>query len=231
MSQQSQHVSNFTDYFKNARDIFVQNISDCQVSLEFKSPSGDVTPVLLRRSRDPVNLTQQVSFEDIKSSASFRRLVNRVPSVIRLMTEADYNGYYEQKAKIAGKSVDDVIREAEVRRQNNQAHIADLKEVAAKTEAFDDAQSPDKLEMKMADVVHPRVMTLCQQVSADVPNERKLGASDLLEELKTLNLKEADLEYVQSHGYWKSVKKWAAAELAAKSANGEEGDGLSCYRL
>jgi hypothetical protein len=65
-------VRNFTEYFKEERDVYVQNVANAQVSCEFPISPGRVEGFLFPHNRDPINLTQFIPFHAIKDSMDFR---------------------------------------------------------------------------------------------------------------------------------------------------------------
>ena len=75
-------IVNWTEYFREEKDIFVQNIANAQISLSFETSPGHIQGFLVPHTRDPFNLTQHIPFEAIKKSADFRRMLNRRPPAL-----------------------------------------------------------------------------------------------------------------------------------------------------
>lgn len=120
-------VVNWTAFFKEERDIYVRNLTDCNISLTIGS-GEDATFVQVPRSPDPINLTAEVAFEDLKKSQDFRKMVNardkRGQPILQVMDESDFRAYYETKAASMAAangrqvSVEDAISQAEQERRS-----------------------------------------------------------------------------------------------------------------
>lgn len=70
-------ITNFTEYFREERDVYVQNKSNTQVSLQFETSPGRIESVLIPRDKKPLNLTQIVPFTAIKASVDLRKKIGR----------------------------------------------------------------------------------------------------------------------------------------------------------
>ena len=76
------------------------------------------------------------------------------------------------------------------------------------------------------DVVNPRVLHLCNQVKAELPDEERMPANELLEALQDISsLKLDDYEHIRSHSFYSTVKKWAKKQAAELAKITEEKDG------
>src|SRR5271166_3356217 len=116
-------VINFTNFFAKERDIYVSNCSNCQVSVQFDVGPGHTESYLFVNTKDPVNLTQKIPFHAIKSSMDFRRMLNRVPAALHLLTDEEYEAFYNKSAKTLGlPSVEAAIQRAEEKRVSIQNH-------------------------------------------------------------------------------------------------------------
>lgn len=216
-------VTNYTDFFKSERDIYVQNISNCQVSVMFEVGPGHTESHLFVNSPDPVNLTQRVPFQAVKSSMDFRKMLNRQPPALRLMTEEQYREYYSKSAANKGlETVEDAIDAAERSRVEIQNHVLDkpvdlLKESESKV-------STDEIQLE-EDVISPRVLNLCLQVHPSLSEQVRLSAQSFLTELESIGkLGLQDWEYIQGHGYYKSVKNLAKKKVAELISQESEQD-------
>jgi len=228
-------IQNWTEYFKEEKDVFVQNIANGQVSLQFETSPGQTIGFLVPHTRDPFNLTQHVPFDSIKRSADFRKMINRRPPALQLLTEEEYLEHYKNKAKRQGlKSHMDAINEAEERRQAlvnkvpkaNMPEPKPIHEVVQDGKKFGEHKEVRSLETATEDeVINPRVLHLCQQVNIQIEDKDKMKAGELLAELQNIEeeLKLDDFEYVRAHGYWKTVRNWAKAKVNQLAA-AEEGD-------
>lgn len=213
-------ITNFTEYFREEREVFIQNKSNGQVALQFEIAPGRVEPLILPRSKDPINLSQRVPFLAIKNSMDLRRLVNRRPPALALLSEAEFLAHYERKAKEAGVSVAEIMDEAE-RRQfaatNRQAEPASPRKTLEELADERKAEPPSPEER-----ITPRVVGLCAGVGEDVDKKDLIPARDMLEELKSMDLTVADLEYLLGHGYYKTVKQFAQKEMETRSTGAED---------
>jgi hypothetical protein len=228
-------VTNWTEFFKDPRDLYVQNISTYQVSIEFEPTPGNKVGFLFPIGRDPINLTQHIPFEAVRSSVDFRKMLNRRPPALALLTEEEYMEYFHSKANRDNKPVESVIDQASEKLQklhNKQEFIATEKPRPLHKVVEDDPHFGGKKRVVSTDdrvavdeIIHPRVLHLCQQVHHDIPDEQKMRASAMLDELTTLSeqLKIDDLEYIRSHGYYKVVKNFARDNIAKMV--GDEGEG------
>jgi hypothetical protein len=207
----------FLNYFKEEKPVFVQNLSNCQVSVTFDLGSGRVESVLFPNVKDPIDLTQQIPFQAIKNSIDFRKMLNRKPLTLRLLTDEEYQAHYNRLAKNHGISFDQALEKADDRRRSIQTHQK-LKDAPTKhlkvSDKHDDGEGEDGIETEQ-DVINPKVLHLCLQVHPSVPDQQKLSAQTMLGELDVLgDLTPADWMYVQTNGYYKSVKNLAKKQLA-----------------
>lgn len=95
----------WTEYFSaNAGngDVYVQNISDKQISLEIEIGPGVTAPELIPPTPNPINLTERFSFEALSKSANFRRALSKKrngrPELI-LLDPVQVEGYYAVMAQ------------------------------------------------------------------------------------------------------------------------------------
>lgn len=222
-------ITNFTEFFKEERDIYVQNVSNCQVSVSF-DVGGHSESFLFPNTKDPVNLTRFIPFAAVKGSMDLRRMLNRAPPALTLLNEDEYKMYFERQAQQLGlDNVDQAIDRAEAKRMAVQNHTQ-----------LPDAPDPIKLHDVISDGKHlgerkivqsldqvseieeitPRVLNLCLQVHPSVPDQQKMTAAQLLTELDAVNgMTLADWEYIQSHGYYKSVKNLARKKVAETASS------------
>lgn len=146
--------------------------------------------------------------------------------------------YFERQAQAHGlSSADQAIDRAEAKRQAVQNHMP-----------LPDAPDPIKIHEVVQDGMHlgekkivrpseqvseveeinPKVLHLCNQVSPAVPDQQKMSAAQLLQEIDLVSgLGLMDWEYIQSHGYYKTVKNFArrkVAEMASQNDGVEEAE-------
>lgn len=240
-------VKSFTDVFKEEKDIYVQNLADAQVSCEFPLSEGRVEGFTFPHSRDPVNLTQHLPFAAIKGSTDFRKMLARRPPALQLLEKEEYEAYYKKIAKNRGllgndgnPDADAAIDAAEEKRRRTsdktqRQHVTD-KSPEPIHEIIERGSGPggaarfgehnrvaSREQVSEDEVINPRVLHLCNQVKAEIPEEDRMSAQELLESLQDIpNLKLDDLEHVRAHGYYKNVKKWAKMEGSKLNEEADE---------
>jgi hypothetical protein len=239
---------NFTEYFKEERDIYVQNIANAQVSCEFPLGPNRTEGFLFPNSRDPINLTQHIPYDAIKQSTDFRKMLNRRPAALQLMEQEQYEVYFSNKAKVMGLSdtngepnIDAAIDASEEKRRrtadrNMREKITD-KSPEPIHEVIEKGTGPGGVPANLGErqrvastdiigedeIISPRVLHLCNQVKSEIPDEERMPASELLEALQDIpELSLDDYEYIRSHGYYKTVKKWAKLESSKVSVDENE---------
>jgi hypothetical protein len=242
-------IKNFTEYFKVERDVYVQNIANAQLSLEFNMGEGRVEGFTIPPSRDPINLTQHLPFSAIKNSMDFRKLLSRRPPVLSLLSQEEYEAFFAKRAKArkmmtpqGEPDVDAAIDASEEKRRrtsdkNLRENVASstpdpIHDVVERgtgpggAARFGERQRVSHSELISEDeVINPRVLHLCNQVKAEIEDHERMSANDLLEALQEIpNLGIDDFEHVRAHGYYKSVKKWAKMETSRIIQEQEEAD-------
>jgi hypothetical protein len=215
---------NLHNFFKESKAIYVQNITNPigNISLEFRDQSGLIIPVKIPSTRNPIILTDQVTFDVVKQSAEFLKYLKPTATSgakLQLLEEEEFNAYYENRAKeLEATSVQDVITES-------QAKIDKLmqKEIIVSEE---DARGPKEGDRTLLEPeVHTRVIATCQQL--DPSNSSKISAREALDEFNTLELSTIDYDYIISHCYDlveggkgnNLVRKWAVNKLSALNSN------------
>lgn len=98
---------NFTEYFKEEKDVWVRNIGNTQISLEFDAGNGNKIGECLPRVGDPTNLSQRVPWDAIKNSPQFRNMVNRSPRIMVLMLPDQAMEFFRKKAERNGRFIKD----------------------------------------------------------------------------------------------------------------------------
>jgi hypothetical protein len=219
-------ITNWTEFFKEERDVFVQNVANAQVSIEFETAPGHAEGFLFKQTRDPVNLTQHIPFAAIKGSIQFRKMINRNPPVLTLLTEAEYNTWYERKAARSGSTPEEVIAKAAEERKA----LAEKPKLTPTSlpDSDDQGSAAPPEPVSEEEVINPRVLHLMTQVSMELQPAERMPAKELLQQLQDMEdaLTIDDLEYVRSRGTYQIVKKWAATLASTKVAQAQ-GEGLT----
>lgn len=226
---------NFTEYFKDEKEIFVQNVADAQLSLQFDLGNGRVDGFVIPASPNPINLTQYFPFDAIKRSMDFRKMLTRRPPALIILSEEQFKSIYAGHAKDLGyftkdaegnkvPDIDKVIELADDERAAimSRRPLPDAKPPPPLHEVVEDGKHlGEKKTVRTAefvgdDIINPRVLHLCNQVKAELQENERMPANQMMMELKSLSgqLKTDDWEYVRAHGYYNSVKKLAKQEIA-----------------
>ena len=227
----------FTEYFREEKDVWVRNIGDEQISLEFDTGNGNKIPKCIQLTGDPENLTLEVPWDAIKNSHDFRIILRRAPPALVVMTYDQVEAHFRQKAERRGITIEEAVAQAEARRQRDRAPPdrlgATVDEISGRgrTETqreFEELQqggtgsgSSANLGkhgvVQIRDVVHPRVLHLCNQVTTDVDPQDRMPAREMLDELEAIRgrLKLEDANHIMSFGFHTTVKKFGQA-LAAE---------------
>jgi hypothetical protein len=209
-------VTNFMEFFKNEREIYVQNVSPGQVSLQFGKGDNSMS-FTMPRKKDPLILTNHIPFKDIQASTDFRKLLNRQPAVIRVLEDKEFQKYYADKAKAEKTSVDQAIIKAEQDRAEARKQVA-----APVTTAPKEVEETTEETVNAEEAVHPRVIHTCHQASDAIPVADRMKPSDLLNELKTISdeFTHDDYEYILANTKVKTVHTWAKTAQKTLSEKG-----------
>lgn len=221
-------ITNFSEYFKNARDnyqdIYVQNISNAQISMSVPVGVNQIESITLPKTRKPYNLCQDVPFDALANSMDLRKLVNRRPEALRLITEEEYMKHYENLAKRNKTSANEEIDRALELKRTLAMKPRDQGPRPKTTEelALERSNASDEEEFLEEIKITPRIVGLCSQVGHGIEKQDMLKAADMLEELKEIEdeLTSADFEYLMTNGHYKTVRNWVA-QVQAKRATEE----------
>jgi hypothetical protein len=220
MSNPKSKYVNFVEYFKEEKNVWVQNISKTQISLEFPISPGVVMGRCIPRTKKPVNLSQYVSWEAIKNSTGLKTILNRRPAKLLLLTEEEAMAYYDEQAQMYNTTREEELDKAFEEVTMLMDHVVpesseterkdhDLERMKAKLEAGND-EEPETEEDDPQDVLTPKVVGLVAEAGEDVPQAERKGARELKEELEVIEdeLTRADLEHLANFAP-KSIQKWA----------------------
>lgn len=215
-------VVNYTEFFKSERDIYVQNVSNCQVSVMFEVGPGHTESYLFINSPDPINLTQKIPFAAIKASMDFRKMLNRQPVTLKLLTEDQFREHYSRAAQRKGlATAEEAMEAAERTRVEIQNHVLDKPAELLKERG--EGVSKEEIQAEEDDKITPRVLNLCLQVHPSLSNEQRLSAQDFMTELDAIgNLTAADWSYIRDNGYYKSIKNMAKKKFAELSSEDDD---------
>lgn len=93
------------EYFRGKSDgpVYVQNISDKQISLDIEIGPGQTQGRLIAPSPHPIDLAEEFSFETLKKSPNFRRALGKRrenrPELL-LLDAQQYEAYYKALARV-----------------------------------------------------------------------------------------------------------------------------------
>jgi hypothetical protein len=212
-------VTNFTEFFRNERDIYVQNKSNTQVSMQFETHPGRIESVLLPRDKKPINLTNLVPFDALKQSVDLRKMITRRPPVLVFLEENDYIKYYEDLAAAKKSTADAEIESAHTYQRDLQDRrvFTNPTLTAAERKTLDEeAQARAEEPADPDEKIQPRIYGMCTSAGDDVAEKDRLGAREMLEELKDMVLTTGDLEFLLGHVKYKSVLAFVHKELEAR---------------
>jgi len=207
-------------YFKENDEVYVQNISGGVVSMSFYSGQRP-EPFTLPNDRRPINLSDYMTKEIIKSSPDFRKLVMRRPPALRLLTVEQYENTIRKIAKETSKEPDDIVEEiAEKISKHRSKELEPLKEekdslkMDVMETPMDEGVEDNDLEIPgTADTgLNPRVLQIISQTSS--LSENRMKASEVIDELGKLNLTVDEYNYVIGGCGYKTVVAWAQKRLS-----------------
>lgn len=200
-------ITNWTKLFEEESEIYIQNLGTTNISLTCKYEREPIY-INIPRIKHPLNLTQFVPFDGIKGSMELRAMINRKPSILRLVSEDEYYEYFEQLAKRFGTSPEEEMMNAQDKFSAliNRRSVSDAQpeeEEVSKEEKILTANEPD-----------PRVVGLCLRSEKDQGADR-IKARDMIDEIETIekDLKELDWEYLASNADYATVKDFALKHL------------------
>jgi hypothetical protein len=208
--------TNLHEFFKESKALYIQNVTNPigNVSLEFRELSGMVTPVSIPSTRNPVILTDYVTFDVVKASAEFFKYLRPTSTSgakLQLLTEEEFNSYYEKRAKdLEVGSVEEAIVESQqkVEKLMQKEKIVSEAEARAPQEGMSTLMKPE---------VSSRVISTCQQL--DPTNPSQISAKEALDEFNNLELSSLDYDYIVNHvvvGKGNDlVRKWAVQKMQA----------------
>lgn len=258
---------NFTEYFREEKDVWVQNIGRTLISLEFDTGNGNKIGRCIPLIADPINLSREVPWDAIKNSADFRKMVMRQPRILRLLTSEEAEAFFAQRAakknmyivdQATGDKIPDAgwaMADAERRINKQLSPVEDGSQIVTtdgramtvdslhkgpqgtasgrELDAIERGEGPGAPAnvgkqgmIEIREMVNPRVLHLCQQVSMELAPEERMGARELLDELEALEpqLSIEDANHIQSFGTYKPIKRWArdlAGRLASQMSDDE----------
>ena len=79
-------------------------------------------------------------------------------------------------------------------------------------------------QIMMQEVINPRVLHLCQQVSPQVPEGQRMSFDAFKGTIEAMspNLRIEDWQHIEAHGNWRAVKKMARERIAALAGSEED---------
>ena len=213
----SNEFFDFFAYFREERPIFVQNVGNTLISFGFKTAYGQEDSVMLPNTPKPLCLTDYVSFDRLKESIDLRKMLNREPKVLKLLSKDEFMAYYQNLADMNDTTLEE---ELSAGRRAHQGIVDRSKLYPTTTESLQRTAPPTpafKNELVEVEAQpSPKIVGLCARVSVDLEDKDKMSKADLMERLAAISdLTEADLDYIQSRAHYKEVKKWAAGKLEA----------------
>ena len=216
-------IANFTKYFAEEREVYVQNMGSTQISLTFPVGPGDQAHIIIPRTRKPFNLTQHVPFDSIKRGMDFRKIINRRPPILRLMDEQEFVDYYE---KLAARNNSSIEHELGVAQDLQDTLMNKPRLPTDRLQREMEQKLEDKMEeLEKPTIINPKIVGLCAQADKEQGSAR-ISAGDFIDDLEAYEqeLTVDDWEFVTTRGVYKTVKHFAAQKLQELTADDEDDD-------
>jgi len=214
-------ILSFTKFFAEERDIYVQNLGSTQISLSFPGIGDEKHYHTIPATRRPYNLTQYIPFESIKNSEVLRKMVNRRPAILALISEEECEQFYVDLSNRNGTTVDDEVGKtsALVLRLEQKPQIStDL----IKKDAENLLQKKIEILEKPPEI-NARVIGLCAEADKDQGHSR-ISAEDFLDVLDVIRdtLKVEDWKFIMENCTYKTVRAFCSKILEKQVAAVEE---------
>jgi hypothetical protein len=221
MKNRSNVTINLKEWVKENEEIYVQNMSNTQISMQINLGSGNFDEILIPRTTRPICLTRHFDVSDISRSRDFKKIFHRTPPILRILTDDEYLEYHSKKADSNGTTLESELEQSLMfdnmminRQVEAPKDVTKLKDTSNNKVVKSPIDNPED-ETEVVVKIHPRISGLMSQVNPDVPKAEKLKAGDLKEELELLapELSVDDWSLVSVEGYWKTVKAYANEQL------------------
>lgn len=231
-------LDKFGQLFNEEQPLWVKVAVEGQVSFEIAAANGHTIPVRVPATGDPVCLTDIADFASLKRCGDLRTLARPRPGpkgtlkppAIEILTEDQMRDYLSAKATRRGWFTED--GSPDIERAAQPVYTASA-QTPARTRV-DDTSSPTRElangqghdanlgrdgVVRMTEVIHPRVLSLCHEITDPElsPNDR-MSEDQVMASIESLTLNEESLQHLLSHGYYKGVKRWAQTELETRVA-------------
>lgn len=211
MQVKKSQIVNFTELFREEKDVWLQNLGKTQISLQFETAPGRIASVCLPRTKKPFNLSSRVPFSAIKSSMDLRIILNRRPARLQILTVEQAMEYFAERAKEYGTTVEEEVEKAFDEQTALMDHVAYVAPENMVVKSIEEQVKEAEASNDPQDVVSPRVIGLISQADVDQKPEERMGVRELKEELEVMedDLTLADLDYIINLAPT-SIQKWAA---------------------
>ena len=238
-------IVNWTEFFREERDIYVRNMTSTNISITF-GRGPETRYVSLPMSPDPINLTAEVSFEELKYAEDFRKICNAKDKKGRpyldVMTEEEYRQYFDEKAKRTKTSYEEAVLRAEQARANYKQRVQEeINSVTAPAgpNASQTVVGGPSMPVQTDDAIRDRVRVIMHQLEQDITEEKNRAAgsgtpfdaskirqaAEILQELATMrDWSREELEFIRDKCYWPSIKRWVSVELQKINSAPSEGE-------
>lgn len=216
---------NLRNYFNDNEEVYVKNVSNTQVSFTITKMNGSEEFALIGKNYRPYILTEFFDKDELSRSADLRKLLNRHPPVLQLITEEEFMDFHQAISKANGTDIEDEIDYTY--EQNSKILYKDTNKLSdpPKMRHLESRIDDSKDDMKESvERIHPRVWGIVNSVGRKVPKDERMSSFEVIEELKILlpELQQDDLEIIATKGHYKDVKKWASEQLVNFEDSSEE---------
>lgn len=236
-------LDKFGDLFREEQPLWVKKVVPGQVSFEIPIGPGMSEPVRVPPTGDPVCITDRADFAAVKRCGDLRKLASPRPGpngtlrppAIQILTEEQMLEHYRTKAVNRGWYTPE--GEPDVERAAKPVYTADVSNTPparvelpkSATEELMDQHSVDanlgrEGKVQMSEVVEPRVLGICNELTAEgIAENERMPADAVLDEFEQCGeLNVETLNHILAYGYYKSVKTWATKQLQARAASEDD---------
>jgi hypothetical protein len=209
---------NLRKYLKDNEDVYIQNISNTQVSLRIVSGVNSEENILIPKTNRPICLTKEFSSTDLMNSADFRKIMNRRPPILVLMSEEEYLEWHEKRSRVNGTDLDfELSVSADFDSMLTNPHREQITEDYRPKTIEEKIRELEESNVESVQRITPRVSGLLAEVSHEVPKEDKMKCDELMLEFEAIesSLTKEDYQEIAANGYYKRVRNWASKHLDA----------------
>jgi hypothetical protein len=208
-------IIDWIELFEKKKNIYVQNISSKQLSMQFEVSPTRVISELIPRGKKPVCITNRVPWAALEGSTDFRAMVERNPPQMLILSEKEYNDYFKRLARMNETTPEEEKQNAMRTHRSLNDKVTDPNLPKPKTLEEIEKEAEEKEKSSKVDPVSPSVVGLCVKGGKDAPKTTRMKAGDLMEEFSVIEeeMTAVDFDYVLSKVEYPSIRKWAQSKI------------------